>query len=181
MTASQRVQIERFGRLLGCHTCGSRMIFASTRPKMGVHFVGDHMPPKAVAKQMNDRWFRQLFGVKVKYRFYPQCSDCSSVQGSILSSASRLLSQSKSSLPKWLFPNIGTPNLGNSGGGKRACFHGLRFRPSHLAGGIVAAVTVVDASNDDVRNGNRRRYQNFQEQAETLFCEIYASIRDWQR
>ena len=48
-------------------------------------FHGDHQPPKAVAQQLNAQWFR--FGTKVKFRFFPQCVNCSNVQGKILSTA----------------------------------------------------------------------------------------------
>jgi len=161
-TSSQRAAVERFGRLVGCHTCGSRMLFRNP-PR----FHGDHMPPKAVAQQMNNQWFRKLTGWKVKFRFYPQCVDCSNVQGSILSSATNELRAAS-------FWN--KPNLKQAGGGKLARFHGLRFRPFHLAGGVIAAVTVVDASDDDIAQGNRRRYRQLQERLEDCGRDAYDFI-----
>ena len=88
-TQAQRKAIERLGRTFGCHTCGSRRIIS--RSKNGVKFIADHMPPQSAVKQMNERWYRQVFGMKVKQRFYPQCVSCSNLQGGILSEATRQL------------------------------------------------------------------------------------------
>mmetsp|Transcript_22698 Transcript_22698/g.27350 ORF Transcript_22698/g.27350 Transcript_22698/m.27350 type:complete len:139 (-) Transcript_22698:626-1042(-) len=125
------------------------------------------MPPKAVAKQMNDRWFRKWFGIQVKYRFYPQCTSCSKTQGSILSSASHKLRQ-QSSLPGFL-----TQNLAKSGGGKQAYFHGLRFRPAHLAGSIIGAITVVNTSDRDIKRGNHERFRTIHFYTEAFAMDLY--------
>ena len=61
------------------------------RSNTAVKFVSDHMPPKAVAEQMNERWYRKVLGLQVPYRFYPQCINCSTKQGSILSQATQEL------------------------------------------------------------------------------------------
>jgi hypothetical protein len=87
--------------------------------------------------------------------------DCSKVQGGILSSAL-----------------AGNSNLAGAGGGKMARFHGLRFRPFHLAGGVIAAVTVVDASDYDIRNGNRRRYRQLHEQLENFSSDAYTFVHN---
>lgn len=163
-TSSQRAALERLGRWVGCHTCGSHMLF-----RKAPRFHGDHMPPKAVAQQMNNNWFRRLTGCKVKFRFYPQCVDCSNIQGSILSSASNDLRAAS-------FWN--RPNLKRVGGGKLARFHGLRFRPFHLAGAVIAAVTVVDATDADIAQGNRRRFRHLQEQVNEWSRDAYDYIHN---
>lgn len=162
-TPPQRAALERLGRLVGCHTCGSHMMFRRKLPR----FHGDHQPPKAVAQQLNNQWFRKLTGEKVSFRFYPQCIDCSNIQGSILSSASNDLKTAS-------FWN--RPNLKHSGGGKLAYFHGLRFRPFHLAGGIIAAVTVVNASDEDITQGNRQRFRDLQDRVEAYGRDMYDYI-----
>lgn len=161
-TSSQRAMVEKMGRKWGCHTCGSRML----AKRFGKHrFVGDHMPPKSVAVQMNTSWLRRLGLLpKVQFRFYPQCANCSNTQGSILSKASNDIA-SKSLLPSFLK----AISLERAGGGKAAHFHGLRFRASHLAGGLLAAATVVDASDSDVSNGNKKRFKSYTGGVEEIF------------
>ena len=163
-TPSQRVTVERLGRWVGCHTCGSHMLFRPATKTLRFH--GDHMPPKAVAQQMNQRLWRRLLRRSVKFRFYPQCVDCSNVQGGILS------------LAKTAASNNNNINLAAAGGGRMAKFHGLRFRPCHWAGGVIAAVTVVDATDHDIRNGNRRRYRQLHEQLETLSRDAYVFVHN---
>lgn len=148
---AQRKAIERLGRTFGCHTCGSREIIS--RGKNGVKFIADHMPPQSVVKQLNKRWYRNIFGIKTKQRFYPQCVSCSNTQGGILSDATRLLRKNKMKI-----------NLSDSGGGKNAFNHGMRFRKEHFAGGLVAALT-INASDRDVlgtgwgmKSGNRNGF-----------------------
>jgi hypothetical protein len=99
---------------------------------------------------------------KVKFRFYPQCVDCSNVQGGILSFA----------------VGNNSNHLAGAGGGKLAKFHGLRFRPFSLAGGVIAAVTVVDATDSDIAQGNRRRYRKMQDQLESLSRDAYTFCRN---
>ena len=62
-------------------------LFKST----GVEFVGDHMQPKSVADQLNQRFYRRLLNFKVSFRFYPQCTVCSDRQGALLSQATAAL------------------------------------------------------------------------------------------
>lgn len=161
-SASQRKAIERMGRLTGCHTCGSRRLltsFTNKLPKITNSatslFVGDHMPPKAVAKQINSQWFNRLVGKEAKFRFYPQCTPCSNRQGSILSAAVQQQQQTRKNV------------LAKAGGGRRAHFHGLRPRISHVvAGGLVASVTVAGASDADIVVGNPQRLYRWQKQFE---------------
>ncbi len=58
--ASKLPGLNDFGRKLGCHTCGTRN---------AEYYVGDHMPPNKFARP------GQL------QRFYPQCRECSNLQG----------------------------------------------------------------------------------------------------
>jgi hypothetical protein len=128
-TTSQRYRIEKLGRLFGCHTCGSRELFTNTNiigSSGGPKFHGDHIPPISVAKQLNERWYRKLFGISVSQRFYPQCRTCSNTQGGLLSRA----------------VNAGHRNLRSVGGGQESYFHGRRLRLSHMTGGIVAVTSV---------------------------------------
>eukprot|EP00562_Extubocellulus_spinifer_P005004 CAMPEP_0178522794 /NCGR_PEP_ID=MMETSP0696-20121128/28737_1 /TAXON_ID=265572 /ORGANISM="Extubocellulus spinifer, Strain CCMP396" /LENGTH=411 /DNA_ID=CAMNT_0020153961 /DNA_START=37 /DNA_END=1269 /DNA_ORIENTATION=+ len=147
---SQRKIIEAAGRKWGCHTCGSRMVLSRTRD--GVRFHADHMPPRSVADRLNSRLWRRMLRIKVKQRFYPQCVDCSSVQGSILSKAATNGGS-----------KIGARRLAASGSGSAAYNHGARPRMYHLAGGIIAAATVWDADEQQVvTNGNAKRFANAQ-------------------
>lgn len=154
----QRAKLERLGRLWGCHTCGSRRLF-SFKSNSAARFVGDHMPPKAVAEQMNKSWSRWLLrrGRPVSFRFYPQCVSCSSKQGSILSKATQEL-RARSSKTNPFAPRRAVPLLHRAGGGANAYFHGTSFRINHLAGGVVAGVAVVGATPHDLKNENRWRY-----------------------
>lgn len=171
-TSMERTTIERFGRIFGCHTCGSRMILPSfnffnplskitttSTTTTAVRFVGDHMPPKSVAEQLNSRWYRKMFGRKVQYRFYPQCITCSSKQGSILSKAT-------DELRRRTIPGSRIPDLSQAGGGSNAYFHGLRIRINHFTGGIVSAVAVVGTSTGSSSNDNKyvQRYYDWSKQ-----------------
>ncbi len=152
-STTQRLAIEKMGRRVGCHTCGSRMLFGR---HYGVLFHGDHQPPKYLAAKMNQRWFRRILGLTVQFRFYPQCTVCSNTQGSILSVASKM----------------GTFDRSAS-----AYFHGMRFRINHLTGGAVAALTVVDASDQDIVLGNRQRFRDVHETVENLVWNARAHVR----
>ncbi|KDO30957.1 hypothetical protein SPRG_04145 [Saprolegnia parasitica CBS 223.65] len=68
-----RAVIQSFGRLYGCHTCGTK------RSK----YHADHMPPVLVAKAENARVWAKLFG-PVTQRYYPQCESCSNTQGALV-------------------------------------------------------------------------------------------------
>ena len=144
-TQAQRSILMRIGRRCGCHTCGTRILF-------GRSVIADHQPPKAVARQLASNFgWRKILGKEPTFRFYPQCVDCSQVQGSILSAAARKISH-------WWNPI----NLAGSGGGRAAHCHGLRFRLNHLAGAAVAATTVVGATEKDIATGNLRRFEKIQ-------------------
>ena len=174
-SAAQRATLERMGRLWGCHTCGSRRLFATKMKLPGMKssalFVGDHMPPKSVAKQINARWYNRLpilrHTSKVTFRFYPQCTPCSNRQGSILSTA---VQQSQSS----------RTNLQKAGGGALAHFHGFRPRLFHaLAGGAVASVTVAGASDQDIETGNLQRIYTWQMEIEDWIAEQRRRLPFW--
>ena len=158
-SSSQRAAIERIGSLSGCHTCGSRMMFSIGKK---VSFHADHMPPNAVVKQMNENWFRKKTGMFVKQRFYPQCTNCSGIQGGILASASNELKKFKST-NSFAKLSAKKPNLWRSGGGKLAHFHGLRFRISHLTGAVIAGLTVYDATPKEIEDGNKSRFSYIEE------------------
>ncbi|KAL9190718.1 hypothetical protein ACHAXT_000424 [Thalassiosira profunda] len=149
-TKAQRAKIEQIGRWWGCHTCGSRMVF-SNLAKNVPKFHGDHIPPVAVAKQINRRWYRRPFGWEVAQKFYPQCRNCSNKQGGLLSKA----------------VNAGHGNLHMVGGGEESYFHGRRLRIGHLTGGVVAVLTVGSDSSDLVE-ASRARVRSVQEWVQDL-------------
>ncbi|OQS00620.1 hypothetical protein ACHHYP_03271 [Achlya hypogyna] len=68
-----RAVIQSFGRLYGCHTCGTR----------SSKYHADHMPPVLVAKAENARLWAKMFG-SVTQRYYPQCEQCSNTQGALV-------------------------------------------------------------------------------------------------
>jgi len=141
-TSSQRNTIEQIGKWWGCHTCGSRMLFSNIANKGVPKFHGDHIPPVSVAKQMNERWVRRKLGWKVSQKFYPQCRNCSNKQGGLLSKAI----------------SAGHRNLHSVGGGEESYFHGRRMRIGHMAGGLVAVLSVgnVESRDDIGENGEMR-------------------------
>jgi hypothetical protein len=147
-TLTERTMMEKFGRRYGCHTCGSRMIFSTAGT---TKFVGDHMPPKAVAEQINARWYRKLFNIPVKYRFYPQCIHCSGKQGSILSRATQELRNHHQFIKSswWLKRGSAIPDLSHAGGGTNAYNHGFRFRWHHMTGGILGGIAVINTPPHD--------------------------------
>ena len=63
-SAAQQRQINEMGNANGCHTCGTK----NPGTKSG-NFVGDHQPPT----KLNPAGGQQ--------RYYPQCQNCSNVQG----------------------------------------------------------------------------------------------------
>jgi hypothetical protein len=163
-TNAQRTAVERIGRAMGCHTCGSRRLIPLTRVTDAVKFVGDHMPPKAVATQLNQQWHRRLLGRTVSFRFFPQCVPCSSKQGSILAKASAQAFTQRI-------------NLSGAGGGSQAYFHGFRPRPNHLAGGAIAALAVVGAAEEDIMDGNRWRYASLHRYIDTRIQKEWKDLR----
>jgi len=137
------------------------MYFSSSKSASGktFRFVGDHMPPKSVAKHMNDTWLRRIGLLpKVKFRFYPQCVSCSNAQGSILSKAGSNLGG--------LSSKVRATTMKGAGGGRTAQFHGFRPRINHLVGGVLAATTVVGASDKEIAKGNPKRLERWQTRIE---------------
>lgn len=61
----EQMEIDRIGRVYGCHWCGTKV--PGTRRG---HFIGDHQVPKSVGKPS---------------RIYPHCWSCSQSQGGLLS------------------------------------------------------------------------------------------------
>jgi hypothetical protein len=162
-TANQRAMIEQMGRRWGCHTCGSRMLMPNKSiANKSFRFVGDHMPPKSVAEQMNKSLWRRLgISPKVQFRFYPQCVSCSNSQGSILSKATYQLKSTK--IGSGPFSSMfKASTLHGAGGGSTAHFHGWRFRINHLAGSVIAASIVVGASDRAIAKGNPQRLKQWQ-------------------
>lgn len=145
-TQAQRSLLSQIGRVSGCHTCGTKIRLGRAT------LIADHQPPKSVAAQMNRNLWRRMTGMKVKYRFFPQCGDCSQTQGSILSSATRKVTDFWS-----------RTNLAGSGGGRTAYYHGLQPRWYHLTGGVIAVATVLGASDTEISTGNSKRFENWQQ------------------
>jgi hypothetical protein len=181
-TASQRAMIERMGRLWGCHTCGSHMLFKSASQNgQAFRFVGDHMPPKSVAQEMNQSWLRKV-GIlpKVQFRFYPQCVSCSNVQGSILSKATNELK--KGSMGRTIGAKVGirghlstiarAASLKDAGGGTAAYFHGWRLRVNHLTGAVVAGTTVIGATDKEIQKGNPKRLEGVQHRIQDVIAKL---------
>lgn len=136
--------------------------------RQGIAFHGDHMPPKIVADQMNKRLWRRILGIKTQYRFFPQCVDCSNIQGQVLGKASRRLKD----FGRWV-----QPNLAFAGGGRAAYYHGFRMRLNHLAGGIVAALTISGATKEDIDDEGAARLQKLQETGEDILSPLVAHVR----
>mmetsp|Transcript_942 Transcript_942/g.1458 ORF Transcript_942/g.1458 Transcript_942/m.1458 type:complete len:366 (+) Transcript_942:111-1208(+) len=158
-TKTERQIINRLGKIHGCHTCGDRM-FISEGLKSGTKFIADHIPPKAAMSQMRERWYRKLFRIEVKQRFYPQCVKCSLKQSNILSDASRKYHLAANAKKGFVMKRV--PNLAQSGGGSNAYVHGIRLRREHLAGALIATATVKDSDELDVMSGNRVRFREWQ-------------------
>ena len=181
-TTAERQAIERLGRTFGCHTCGSRKVIS--KGPQGVRFIADHMPPLSIVKQMNGRWYRRMFGIQVKQRFYPQCFTCSNLQGGLLSKATRELMSTKKNSKSIIFKGK-LPNLAEAGGGKNAYFHGKRLRLEHFAGGVVAAATTYDASERNVlgsstwgvKSGNRKRFLSWERKVSDNLSDVKQSIK----
>jgi RHS repeat-associated protein len=71
ITTAERAQVNQIGNSSGCHSCGA----SSPGTKSG-NFVGDHQPPTALAKGRPQS-------------LYPQCLNCSRVQGGQTTAAVR--------------------------------------------------------------------------------------------
>ena len=161
-STAKRAALDKLGRRVGCHTCGSRSAGKAWfwERKGPATFVGDHMPPRSVAEQINKQLHRRLFNWKVQYRFYPQCTDCSSTQGGLLAKATSALQK---------HPRLGRRAhfLASAGGGKQAYNHGHKFRWNHLAGGFVGGLETHGGTRWDVcENDNQQRYKRYQTEAQ---------------
>eukprot|EP01035_Chromulina_nebulosa_P018151 gene18151-23805_t len=84
-TDSQRSLIQQYGKRFGCHQCGSKQLFNNKI------FIADHMPPTKICNDMNNKWWRKLFNLKISQRLYAQCFNCYSLQGSAVKSAKNIL------------------------------------------------------------------------------------------
>jgi hypothetical protein len=87
-TSAERAAIQKLGRKFGCHTCGTRFLFSS----LG-RYNADHMPPLSEVRRANSALWRRALSRPVTQRFYPQCTSCSSLQASLLSERSSLISK----------------------------------------------------------------------------------------
>lgn len=149
-TRLQRRQLERLGRRWGCHTCGSKGGWRLP-PQNVCNFVGDHMPPKSVAAQMNKVWWRRLLlcsSRPVQYRFYPQCVSCSSKQGSLLSAAT----------------SRNVRNLAGVGGGQQSYFHGWQPRLYHGTGMALGVAAAVDPQLHQFDRWSRKQWKRVRKQ-----------------
>jgi hypothetical protein len=118
-------------------------------------FAGDHMPPKSVAKHMNEMWVRKVGLLpKVNFRFYPQCVSCSNAQGSLLSKAGSNLGELSTS-------KLRASTMMEAGGGQTAHFHGYRPRINHLTGGLLAATLVAGVSDKEIADGRPKRLERW--------------------
>jgi len=85
--------INSFGRLFGCHTCGTR--------RANVKYHADHMPPVRIAREENERMWAKIFGQKTIQRYYPQCETCSNTQGSLVKQNAKQLKTHFTSLRQY--------------------------------------------------------------------------------
>jgi hypothetical protein len=162
-TSTQRQAIERLGRLWGCHTCGSRQLFRSLSTR-SVQFICDHQPPKAVAYQLNQQWWRRLLHRPVAFRFFPQCAACSSRQGGLLSAATLELGAAKSWNHWWRNGRrVPMPSLQAAGSGRQAYVHGLRPRLHFGMGGILGLLATAEPDQ------GRARYRTLQAAVEAAW------------
>ena len=96
-TSTQRMAMQRFGVLNGCHQCGSRQLLRqmyretiNKTPKFVQNvagtkgFIADHMPPTLFMDTiLKSKWARLTngLGYPTRQRLYPQCIKCFSIQG----------------------------------------------------------------------------------------------------
>ena len=129
------------------------------------------MPPLLVADQLNRIWYRKLLGWKVRFRFFPQCADCSNLQGSIMSQARGVLDRKAITNPFLRWGNgldlRKLPVLHS-----KRYNHGLQPRISHLTGTVLGSVAVVNASPDDIQDGCRDRYVGMYRQVSRWFRSV---------
>lgn len=109
------------------------------------------MPPKSVAQQLEKSIWYRIFRRKVDYRFFPQCIQCSSKQGSLLAKATADL-QARTG-------RSAARRLAAVGGSPAASYnHGWQPRLNHLAGGVLAAIATYNVHPVDLQDENRWRY-----------------------
>ena len=62
------------GKIVGCHTCGTR----------SAEYIADHQPPLKFVKRENAKFWRKYFLGPISQDFYPQCKACSLVQSQVV-------------------------------------------------------------------------------------------------
>lgn len=124
------------------------------------------MPPLMLGKEWDRLWYRRLLGLRVRYRFFPQCAACSGVQAGLLAAARRELDRAM--VPGSL---LLSPRGGGGGGAaarraaerlvhRKAHVHGpLPPRLTQLTGALLGGVAVVGADAAEMRSGGARRYE----------------------
>lgn len=129
-TDAQRKALAGFGRLHGCHTCGTKrppLLPSPAAKAAGSLWIADHQPPLKYVRRRNARlWRRLVRAAPVAQRFYPQCGACSTLQSRAVKSRH--------------FPSMVT--------------HRLVLRPYHLTGALLAGAgtligVVAEAHDDD--------------------------------
>jgi hypothetical protein len=80
-TSAQRARIQIFGKVFGCHQCGSRQ---AAMMKFREGFIADHMPPTLfISRKLKTWWGKAVHNFfPLTQRLYPQCTKCYSKQGS---------------------------------------------------------------------------------------------------
>ena len=63
-----------------------------------------------------------------------------------------------------------------AGGGKMAYNHGGRLRWNHLAGMVVAGMTVVGATNAEIQTGNVQRFRDLDDTIRSWFHQLYLRV-----
>ena len=123
------------------------------------------MPPKSVAQQLERSLWYRLLRRKVRYRFYPQCINCSNKQGSLLSQATAALQAARS--------RSGTSaarRLAAVGGGRGTSYnHGWQPRFAHATGAVIGAIATLNVHPADLMDENRWRYAQWQNDLFELF------------
>ncbi|OQR96825.1 hypothetical protein THRCLA_21978 [Thraustotheca clavata] len=114
-----RAVIQSFGRLYGCHTCGTKTS----------KYHADHMPPVLVAKAENTRLLAKIFGhltqngrlnlqdffIHVHCRYYPQCEACSNTQGALVKKNAKQLKLHVTQIRSYHFTGFWMVLFGASG------------------------------------------------------------------
>jgi hypothetical protein len=167
-TPSQRLAIEQYGKIAGCHTCGYKQNWFSKPAALSFSFVADHMPPKSVAAQRNQSWFRRYIRRRpVSFRFFPQCTSCSNTQGGLLAKGVA----------------SGVQSLEQVGRGRQAYFHGMQPRRTWLTGGLLALMASLtlppDTAANQVWTQNQAVYRDYHGRLQRLVLQADREVRDW--